>query len=66
MLFTEDISKIGQCFVDTYGRRVFLGTGDAKLALEFQFERIDKYYYEKWVPKSEVKISEVRENKSTL
>ena len=39
---------------------IHLGTIDATLAKDFGFERTDKYYYEKWVPKNEVEIFEER------
>ncbi|MFU0791775.1 MAG: GIY-YIG domain-containing protein [Virgibacillus proomii] len=42
--------------------KVYLGTGDAKLAREFNFDRTDKYYYEKWVPKEDVEIIEERKD----
>lgn len=35
-----------------------LGTTDAALAEKLGFNRTDKYYYEKWVPKGEVKVIE--------
>lgn len=39
---------------------VNIGTVDATLAKKMGFERTDKYYYEKWVPKNEVEIFEER------
>ena len=39
---------------------IHLGTIDATLAKILGFERTDKYYYEKWVPKNEVTIFEER------
>jgi hypothetical protein len=39
---------------------VHIGTNDATLAKDLGFERTDKYYYEKWVPKNEVEIFEER------
>jgi hypothetical protein len=42
--------------------KVYLGAGDAKLAREFNFDRTDKYYYEKWVPKEDVEIIEERKD----
>jgi hypothetical protein len=39
---------------------IHLGTIDATLAKDLGFERTDKYYYEKWVPKTEVEIFEER------
>lgn len=41
-----------------------IGTINAELANKLDFERTDKYYYEKWVPKNEVKIMEERKNLS--
>lgn len=38
--------------------KVCLGTPDATLADKMNFERTDKYYYEKWVHKSEVELAE--------
>lgn len=40
------------------GNKVYLGTPDATLAEKMNFERTDKYYYEKWVCKSEVELVE--------
>ncbi|MDL0435336.1 hypothetical protein QQB53_06090 [Niallia sp. SS-2023] len=42
--------------------KVFLGTGDAKLAMKYQFDRTDKYYYEKWFPLEEVILTENRKD----
>ncbi|MEN2768983.1 hypothetical protein [Ornithinibacillus xuwenensis] len=42
--------------------KVCLGTGDAKLAKKLNFERTDKYYYEKWVLKDEVLLMEQRKD----
>lgn len=39
---------------------IHLGTIDATLAKKLDFERTDKYYYEKWIPKNEVEIFEER------
>lgn len=41
---------------------LLLGTKDANLAKKLGFERTDKYYYEKWVPVSEVKLIEEKEH----
>jgi hypothetical protein len=100
LILTDDLSKITNDFVDTYGSGVYtkkvsqnelseyyyiqpqanymggqfnvsprevdgkvcLGTGDARLAEKLKFERTDKYYYEKWVPKEEVIIIEQRKD----
>ncbi|RDW16455.1 hypothetical protein CWR48_16355 [Oceanobacillus arenosus] len=40
--------------------KVSLGTGNNSLAKKYDFKMIDKYYYEKWVPKEEVTIIEKR------
>lgn len=37
-----------------------IGTINTEIAKELNFERTDKYYYEKWVPKNEVKIKKER------
>ncbi|HHQ1173347.1 TPA: hypothetical protein ACSKOY_001504, partial [Listeria innocua] len=39
-----------------------IGTINTEIAKELNFERTDKYYYEKWVPKNEVKIEKERKN----
>jgi hypothetical protein len=41
---------------------IHLGTNDATIAKDLGFERTDKYYYEKWVPKNEVEIFEERKD----
>ncbi|MEN2667611.1 hypothetical protein [Listeria aquatica] len=38
------------------GSELFLGTDNAELARKMDFDRTDKYYYEKWVPENEVEI----------
>ncbi|WP_077321500.1 hypothetical protein [Virgibacillus proomii] len=35
---------------------VIIGTPNAKLARTYKMDRVDKYYYEKQIPKNEVKI----------
>jgi hypothetical protein len=37
-----------------------IGTPDAEKAQILNLDRIDKYFYEKWVPKDEVEIFEVK------
>lgn len=39
-----------------------IGAINTEIAKELNFERTDKYYYEKWVPKNEVKIKKERKN----
>ncbi len=39
-------------------RRVLLGTNDASTAELLEFERSDRYYYEKWIDTNEVEIKE--------
>lgn len=41
---------------------VVIGTSDFKLASKFNFNRTDKYYYEKKLPRDEVKIIEEQKN----
>lgn len=41
---------------------ILLGTKDENLAKNMGFERTDKYYYERWVPISEVKLVEEKEH----
>ncbi|MFN2744014.1 MULTISPECIES: hypothetical protein [unclassified Bacillus (in: firmicutes)] len=41
--------------------KVNLGTSDAAIAKKLNFERTDKYFHEKWIPKEEVQIVEERE-----
>ncbi|MBU5266431.1 hypothetical protein [Virgibacillus proomii] len=43
---------------------VIIGTSNAKLARIYKMDRVDKYYYEKQVPKNEVKI--IKERKDLL
>lgn len=41
----------------------FIGTSDATLAKELNFDRTDKYYYEKWVAEDEVEVEVFEEIK---
>ncbi|NBJ71640.1 MULTISPECIES: hypothetical protein [Clostridia] len=43
---------------------VIIGTPNAKLARKYKMDRVDKYYYEKQIPKNEVKI--IKERKDLL
>lgn len=42
------------------GDKYFVGTSNSTVAQKLGLERTDKYYYDKWVPKSEVEIFEER------
>jgi hypothetical protein len=38
--------------------KILVGTGDSRLADELKLDRTDKYFYEKWIDKSEVQLVE--------
>ncbi|WP_066074054.1 hypothetical protein [Neobacillus soli] len=40
----------------------YIGTTDANLAKKLGLDRTDKYYYEKWVPKEDVLLFEVKKS----
>lgn len=42
--------------------KICLGTDNASDAQKYGFKRTDKYYYEKWVSKNDVKISETKKS----
>ena len=42
------------------GDSYHIGTPDAEIAKKLDMDRTDKYYYEKWIPKEEVELFEVR------
>lgn len=42
------------------GDSYHIGTSDAEIAKKLDMDRTDKYYYEKWIPKEEVELFEVR------
>lgn len=45
--------------------KVLIGTTDSILAEQLNFERTDKYYYEKWISKDDVTIIEERKDITT-
>lgn len=51
--------NVGNQQKDSY---IQLGTKDASIAKKLNFDSTDKYYYEKWVPISEVKLTEDKEH----
>jgi hypothetical protein len=40
------------------GEEVLIGTSDSKIAEQLNFDRTDKYFYEKWVNRSELELLE--------
>ncbi|EBF5126156.1 hypothetical protein FH002_15885, partial [Listeria monocytogenes] len=49
-------------YIDETKELLKIGTINTEVAKELNFERTDKYYYEKWVPKNEVEIKKERKN----
>ena len=43
-----------------YENQFLVGTSDSSIAKTLGLDRTDKYYYEKWVPKEDVQLFEVR------
>jgi hypothetical protein len=41
---------------------ICIGTADASMAEKLGMERTDKFYYEKWVPKEDVELFELKES----
>lgn len=66
VLFAIDIKAKYKGYIFSVGNTnnldVFLGTTDASLATKLRFDRTDKFYYEKWVPRSEVEIIEEKKD----
>lgn len=42
--------------------KYYIGTTDASIANRLNFERTDKYYYEKWVSSDEGELVEIKQN----
>lgn len=58
--FDGDIYRVS--IVKENKQDVIIGTSNAKLARIYKMDRVDKYYYEKWVPKKDVEIIEARKD----